>query len=54
MLFRSTVLESGPVRDQVWDRVIEPEKKPDPEKKGAAILIKIDRAEHLSGKPLEE
>ena len=51
---KATVLESGPVRDQVWDRVIEPEKKPDPEKKGAAVLIKVERAEHMNGNPLEE
>jgi len=34
--------------------VIEPEKKPDPEKKGAAVLIKVERAEHMNGNPLEE
>ena len=49
----ATVHESGAIRDQVWDKVIEPEKKPDPEKKGAAIVVKIERAEHLNGKPLE-
>jgi uncharacterized protein len=49
----ATVHESGALRDQVWDKVVEPEKKADPEKKGAAIVIKLDRAEHLNGKPLE-
>lgn len=48
----ATVHESGAIRDQVWDKVIEPEKKPDPEKKGAAVVVKIDRAEHLNGNPL--
>jgi hypothetical protein len=38
----------------VWERLIEPEKKSDPEKKGWAVLIKIDRAEDLLGQPLKE
>jgi hypothetical protein len=50
---KATVYESGDIREKVWDKVIDAEKKPDPEKKGAAIVIKIDRAEHLNGKPLE-
>lgn len=45
--------ESGALRDQVWDKVVEPEKKADPERKGYAVVIKLDRAEQLSGKPLE-
>jgi len=48
----ATVHKSGPVYDKVWDRLIEPEKNYDPEKKGWAVLIKIDRAEDLLGQPL--
>lgn len=44
--------KSGPVYDQVWERLIEQEKKGDPEKKGYAVLIKIERAEDLAGQPL--
>jgi hypothetical protein len=47
------VYKSGPVYDQVWERLIEPEKKSDPEKKGYAILIDIERAEDLHGDPLK-
>lgn len=45
--------KSGPVYDEVWERLIEYEKGRDPEKKGFAVLIAIERAEDLSGKPLE-
>jgi len=50
----ATVHKSGPVYDKVWERLIEPEKKADPEKKGWAVLIKVDRAEDLLGRPLTE
>ena len=46
------VHKSGPVYDAVWERLIEPEKKSDPEKKGYGVLIKIERAEDLGGNPL--
>jgi hypothetical protein len=44
--------KSGPVYEEVWKRLIEPEKKSDPEKKGHAVLIKIERVEDLHGAPL--
>ena len=44
--------KSGPVYDEVWRRMIEPEKKSDPDKKGYAVLIKVERAEDLGGAPL--
>jgi hypothetical protein len=48
----ANIHKSGPVYDGIWKRVIEPEKSRDPEKKGFGVLIKIERAEDLSGKPL--
>jgi hypothetical protein len=45
--------KSGALYDQVWSKVIQPEKDRDPEKKGFAVVIKIDRAEDLTGKPLQ-
>ena len=33
----------------VWDQLIPPEKERDPEKKGYAVTIKVDRAEDLGG-----
>jgi len=44
--------KSGPIYEQIWSRLIEPEKKADPEKKGFGVLIKVERAEDLSGSPL--
>ncbi|HLH29585.1 MAG TPA: pyridoxamine 5'-phosphate oxidase family protein [Terriglobia bacterium] len=49
----ATLHKSGPVYEQVWNRVIPPEKDRDPERKGFAVLVKIERAEDLSGMPLE-
>ena len=48
------VHKSGAVYDKVWERLIEPEKKSDPEKKGWAVLIKVDRVEDLLGQPLAD
>ena len=48
----AAVHKSGPTYDKVWEKLIEPEKKGDPEKKGFAVLIKIERSENLVGQPL--
>jgi hypothetical protein len=45
--------KSGPVYDEVWRRLIQPEKDRDPEKKGYAVLIMVERAEDLGGNPLK-
>lgn len=47
------VVKSGPVYDQVWTKLIQPEKDRDPEKKGFAVLISVERAEDLDGDPLK-
>ncbi len=49
----ATVHKSGPVYEKVWDRLIGPEKEWDKEKKGWAVLIKIERAEDLLGQPIK-
>jgi hypothetical protein len=41
------VYRSGPIYDKVWEKLIPPEKERDPEKKGYAVLIKIERTEDL-------
>jgi hypothetical protein len=48
----ASVHKSGPIYDQVWQRLIQPEKDRDPDKKGFAVLIKIERAENLAGQEL--
>jgi hypothetical protein len=45
--------KSGAVYEEVWKRMIQPEKDRDPERKGFAVLIKVERAEDLDGKPLD-
>lgn len=44
--------KSGAVYEEVWQRLIQPEKDRDPQKKGFAVLIEIERAEELDGTPL--
>lgn len=46
------VHKSGPVYEEVWRRLVQPEKDRDPEKKGYAVLIAVERAEDLDGEPL--
>ena len=46
------IYKSGPTYEEIWKRLIEPEKKSDPEKKGFGVLIKVERAEDLSGAAL--
>jgi hypothetical protein len=45
--------KSGPVYDGVWEKMVQVERDRDPEKKGYAVLIKVDRAEDFSGDPLK-
>ena len=45
----ATVLSDGADRDKVWELIPEAERKPDPEKKGAAVLIKLSSVEEMSG-----
>lgn len=47
------VHRSGPVYDQIWERLIEPEKNNDPDRKGFGVLIRVERAEDLAGNPLQ-
>ena len=43
---------AGPAYDEVWKRLVQPEKDRDPERKGFAVLIRVERAEDLDGAPL--
>jgi len=44
--------KSGTAYEEVWKRLVQPEKERDPDKKGFAVLIKVERAEDLDGQPL--
>ena len=48
----ASIQKSGPAYEQVWRKLVQPEKDRDPDKKGFAVLIKVERAEDLEGLPL--
>src|SRR5262249_36102699 len=48
----ATIHRSGPTYEEVWRRLIQPEKDRDPGKQGFAVLIKVERAEDLDGAAL--
>ena len=48
----AAIHKSGPPYEEVWRRLVQPEKDRDPDKKGFAVLIKVERAEDLDGQPL--
>ena len=50
---RAKIHKSGPVYEEVWRRLVQPEKDRDPQKQGHAVLIEIERAEELDGTPLK-
>lgn len=43
------LVESGPERDKVWTLIPEAERKPDPEKKGTAVIVRLQSVQELSG-----
>ena len=51
---RAAIVESGDLRQQVWERVVEVEKERDPEQKGVAVVIEVDRVETYGGELLME
>ena len=46
------IVRSGAQYEEVWRRLVQPEKDRDPEKKGFAVLISVERAEDLDGMAL--
>jgi len=50
----ATIHKSGSAYEQIWERLIQPEKDRDPQKQGFGVLIKVERAEDLAGTPLEQ
>ncbi|MBL8552584.1 MAG: pyridoxamine 5'-phosphate oxidase family protein [Hyphomonadaceae bacterium] len=45
----ASIHKSGQFYDEVWRRLIDPEKNSDPEKKGFAVLVRVERTEDLLG-----
>src|SRR5262245_42853127 len=48
----ATIHRAGAAYEHVWTRLVQPEKDRDPDKKGYAVLIAVERAEDLDGQPL--
>lgn len=48
----ATVHESGPTRDQVMARTVKDELDKDPERKGAAVVIRLDKITNMGGQVL--
>jgi len=46
------IYKSGPEYEEIWRRLVQPEKDRDPDKKGYAVLIAVERAEDLAGEAL--
>jgi uncharacterized protein len=46
------IVKSGPAYEEIWTRLVQPEKDRDPDKKGFGVLIQIERAEDLDGAAL--
>jgi predicted pyridoxine 5'-phosphate oxidase superfamily flavin-nucleotide-binding protein len=51
---KAEVLTEGAERDQVYDRAIPGERDKDPEKKGAAVMIRVERITDLGGNIIQE
>jgi uncharacterized protein len=49
----AAIHRAGHVYEEVWRRLVQPEKDRDPDKKGFAVLIRVERAEDLDGAPLQ-
>ncbi len=49
----ATVHESGAVRDQVMAKVVKDELDKDPDRKGLAVIVRVERVTNLAGEVLQ-
>jgi general stress protein 26 len=49
----ATVLQDGPIREQVMSRTVKEEIDKDPERKGAAVVVRVDKVTNLAGQVLQ-
>lgn len=49
----ATIHSDGPVREQVMARVVKAEIDKDPERKGLAVVIRVDKVSNLAGEVLQ-
>ena len=48
----ATIHEDGPIREQVMARTVKDELDKDPERKGAAVVIRLDKITNMGGQVL--
>lgn len=46
------IVKDSPLREQIYNSMIKPEQERDAQMKGFGVIIKVERAEHIDGKPL--
>ncbi|HEV8722950.1 MAG TPA: pyridoxamine 5'-phosphate oxidase family protein [Candidatus Binatia bacterium] len=49
----ATMHEDGPIRDQVMARTVKDELDKDPERKGAAVVIRLDKITSMGGQVIQ-
>ncbi len=49
---QAEVLRKGPVREEIMSRVVKAEMDRDPERKGVAVIVRLDRVETMAGEVL--
>lgn len=49
----ATLHEDGPIREQVMARTVKDELDKDPERKGAAVVIRLDKITNMGGQVLQ-
>jgi general stress protein 26 len=49
----ATVHQDGPIREQVMARTVKDELDKDPERKGAVVVIRVDKVTNLAGQVLQ-
>src|SRR3546814_2856583 len=50
----AAIHKDDPIAQRIWDRLVQPEKDRDPERKGSAVLVRVERSEDLLGRPRSE
>ena len=50
----AAVHESGPIRDEVMSRTVQAELDRDPERKGVAVVVRVDLINELSGNGVQQ
>jgi general stress protein 26 len=50
---KATMHEDGPIRDQVMGRTVKEELDKDPERKGAAVVIRLDKITSMGGQVIQ-